>query len=82
MSILQIKREINNTKLELTNCIMNDNNEDVPRLMVALATLKDTLLESYQKAYSGNVISAEVASYIDVVKYSPPDFSRPMRIVK
>lgn len=84
MTVLEIRAEIHKAKLELSNAIMTDNYNEVPRLVTALSVLKDTLLECYGETYSKNIIPSAVAgSDVNIVKYSPTDFSGPsIRIVK
>lgn len=82
MTILQLRSQIKKVKSELSNCVMNDKYSEVPRLMIALSVLKDTLLERYSQTDTKNIICPVVSSDINIVKYTPPDFTAPLSIVK
>jgi len=82
MTIIELRCEIKKVKSELSNCVMNDNYSEIPRLITALSVLKDTLLECYSQSDTKNIICPVVRSDINVVKYIPPDFTAPLSIVK
>lgn len=82
MTIIELRSEIKKVKAELATCIMQDRSSEIPRLLTALSALKDTLLECYSQADTKNIICPIVGSDINVVEYSPPDFTAPLSIVK
>lgn len=82
LTINQLEREIRLLEDELKVCMVKDNYTDIARILTGISTLKDTLLESYRKSYTKNIVGSICNTNIDIVKQGSTDISAPLRIIK
>lgn len=82
ITIKELETQLKKLQDELYICIRTHNDSETARILIGIGAIKDTLLESYRKTHTGGVVCPVVASNVNVTKYTPPNFARPLRSVK
>lgn len=82
ISIEELESQLLKLQQELYVCIQTNDNTEIVRITTGISVIKDTLLESYRKSYTSNVVCPVITSNVNITKYAPSDFSSPFRIVK
>lgn len=82
MTVQKLEEQLNILKNELSECVRSNDYSDVARILTGMSAIKDTLLECYRDAYTKNIASSIKGSHVNIIKYSPTDFSAPLSIVK